>query len=451
MSSFDLRTVPLFSQLSDADIERLGQGLTELTLESGSALFDEGDIGDKAYVIAEGELEILKESSGRQVRIAVSGPGDVVGEMSLLTAEPRSATARARSDTKLVAIPKSCLDDVLSTSVAANQALFDVFIARWREQESRVRQSERMAQIGVLTAGLAHEMNNPAAAVVSASERLADSVKDRVSSAEQLSPGTALPEPTAPDAHLSAMERSEAEESIEDVLDAMGVADPWKHAASFVDAGFTADGLSALDENTAKSVVSALSAQIEGDSLIAEIHEGARRLSELVGALKSYSFLDQAPVQQVKVTKGIDDTLLILRSKTKDIPVSRDYAESIPLITAYGSQLNQVWTNLIDNAADAIHDGDVADGAIRIRAFGRDDSVVVEVENDGPTIPPDVIDRIFEAFYTTKEPGKGTGLGLDTAYSIVVTQHRGSLTVVSGDGSTVFTVVLPIEQEAQAS
>jgi signal transduction histidine kinase len=103
------------------------------------------------------------------------------------------------------------------------------------------------------------------------------------------------------------------------------------------------------------------------------------------------------------------------------------------------------------NAADAIHDGDVADGAIRIRAFGRDDSVVVEVENDGPAIPPDVIDRIFEAFYTTKEPGKGTGLGLDTAYSIVVTQHRGSLTVASGDGSTVFTVVLPIEQEAQAS
>ncbi|MGI9585741.1 MAG: sensor histidine kinase [Acidimicrobiia bacterium] len=450
MSDFDLRTVPLFSRLSDADIERLGEGLTELTLSSGTALFDEGDIGDMAYVIADGELEILKESGGNQVRIAVSGPGDVVGEMSLLTAEPRSATARARSDTRLVAIPKSCLDDVLGTSVEANQALFDVFIARWREQESRVRQSERMAQIGVLTAGLAHEMNNPAAAVASASERLSHAVEARVESIDHLPPQTTMPVPTATDDRLSAMERSEAEESIEDLLENLDVSEPWRHATAFVDAGFTAEDLSALGEETAQVIVEALSTQIETDALVAEIHEGARRLSELVGALKSYSFLDQAPVQQVDVTKGIDDTLLILRSKTKDIPIERDYHDSVPPITAYGSQLNQVWTNLIDNAADAIHDADLTEGAIRIRVFAREDSVVVEVENDGPTIPPDVVDRIFEAFYTTKEPGKGTGLGLDTAYSIVVTQHGGSLTVTSGSGITVFTVVLPIEQETTA-
>jgi CRP-like cAMP-binding protein len=243
VSDFDLRTVPLFSRLSDDDIHRLGEGLTEVTLTAGTALFDEGDIGDMAYVIAEGELEILKESGGNQVRIAVSGPGDVVGEMSLLTAEPRSATARAKSDTRLVAIPKSCLDDVLDTSVAANQELFDVFIARLREQESRVRLSERMAQIGVLTAGLAHEMNNPAAAVASASERLSDAVESRVASIGHLTPDTIMPHPTAPDRRLSAIDRSEAEESIEDLLDTMGVAEPWKHATAFVDAGFTANDL----------------------------------------------------------------------------------------------------------------------------------------------------------------------------------------------------------------
>jgi len=447
VTTFDLGTVPLFAELPEDDLARLSNGITEVHLEKGEALFDEGDEADMAYVIAEGELEILKESGGRKVRIAVSGPGDVVGEMALLTGESRNAGARAISPVRLVAIPRSCLDDVLATSVQANRALFAVFIARWREQESRVRQSERMAQIGVLTAGLAHEMNNPAAAVTSGSEGLAEGLEELVELARKLPPNVELPSPSRAGESLSGMQKADAEESIADALTLLGVDQPWQMASGLASSGFVADDLRALDGESVGDAISFVAASASLSSLLGEVTEGSRRLSELVGALKSYSFLDQAPVQEVDVTKGIEDTLLILRSKTKNITVNTEYADDLPDIVAYGSQLNQVWTNLIDNAADAIGEAELTDGVITIRAFAQNGCVVVEVENNGPPIPDDVVDRIFEAFYTTKEPGKGTGLGLDTAYSIVVTQHRGSLVVSSDSDATVFTVTLPITQE----
>jgi signal transduction histidine kinase len=447
VTTFDLGTVPLFAELPQEDLARLSEGIVEVRLDKGDALFDEGDEADRAYVIAEGELEILKESAGRNVRIAVSGPGDVVGEMALLTGESRNAGASAITAVRLIAIPRACLEDVLATSVEANRALFSVFISRWREQESRVRQSERMAQIGVLTAGLAHEMNNPAAAVTSGAEGLADGLEKLVGLARQLPPDAALPSPSQTGVSLSSMQRADAEETIAQLLGTLGVEDPWEMASGLAASGFVADDLAHLNGDYVENAVSFAGTSASFSSLLDEVAEGSRRLSELVGALKSYSFLDQAPVQEVDITKGIEDTLLILRSKTSDISITTDFAPDLPTIVAYGSQLNQVWTNLIDNAADAIHEVGIDDGTITIRAFSKDESVIVEVENAGPTIPDDVIDRIFEAFYTTKEPGKGTGLGLDTAYSIVVTQHRGALTVASADDTTVFTVTLPINQD----
>lgn len=446
MTEFDLGTVPLFSELPKADLSRLSDGIAELELAQGDLLFDEGDMADMAYVISEGELEILKESAGRQVRIAVSGPGDVVGEMALLTGEARNAGARAISPVTLMAIPRACLEDVLSTSVAANRALFSVFIARWREQESRVRQSERMAQIGVLTAGLAHEMNNPAAAVTSGAEGLSEGLAELLELARHLPPDAALPVPSHTGKPLSAMERGDVEDAIARTLIQRGVDEPWEMASGLAGAGYVADDLVDIDKDNAENVLAFTAASAGLSSLLSEVAEGSRRLSELVGALKSYSFLDQAPVQNVDIVKGLTDTLLILRSKTKDIAIVTDFAPDLPTIVAYGSQLNQVWTNLIDNAADAINETNQPDGAITIRAFEDDDCIVVEVKNPGPPIPPDVIDRIFEAFFTTKEPGKGTGLGLDTAYSIVVAQHRGALTVTSDEHATVFTVTLPMTQ-----
>ncbi|MDK1018535.1 MAG: cyclic nucleotide-binding domain-containing protein [Actinomycetota bacterium] len=448
MTDFDLASVPLFSKLPEKDLARLSEGVTDVSLERGEALFAEGDEADMAYVITEGELEILKESAGRSVRIAVSQPGDVVGEMAMLTGEARNAGARAITAVRLIAIPRACLDDVLSTSVDANRALFAVFITRWREQESRVRQSERMAQIGVLTAGLAHEMNNPAAAVTSGSQGLSQGLENLTDLALRLPHDVVLPSPSHAGQPLSSMRRADVEEAVAQTLQTMGVSDAWRLASDLAGSGFTAGDLSGVDGDHAVDVISFVAATASLRSLLAEVTEGSRRLSELVAALKSYSFLDQAPVQQVNLAQGIEDTLLILRSKTRGIAITTEYADDLPAIVAYGSQLNQVWTNLIDNAVDALHDAGLADGQITIRAFPQGENVVIEIENEGPPIPEEVIDRIFEAFYTTKEPGRGTGLGLDTAYRIVVTQHRGSLTVSSGQDATVFRVTLPTTQAA---
>lgn len=442
-----LRQVPLFASLPEDDLARLDASTSYRDLAQGETLFEEGDEPDHAYVIESGEIEILKESAGRKVRIAISQPDDVVGEMGLLTGEPRSATARAMTETRMISIPRSALDHVLSTSVEAGRALFDVFISRWREQESRVRQSERMAQIGVLTAGLAHEMNNPAAAVSSGSDRLGDVIANRTLVASDLGE-VPIPSPSTDGPPRSAIDRADLEDAVEQSLDTIGLDEPWRHASLLVDAGFVPSDLPQSDGQDSVVAVQLASLDAETRALLAEVAEGARRLSELVGALKSYSFLDQAPVQEVDITKGIDDTLLILRSKMTDITVERDYAAGIPTIVAFGNQLNQVWTNLLDNAADAIHDAGIEHGKVIIRASSQDDCVVIEIENNGPPIPVDVVDRVFEAFFTTKEPGRGTGLGLDTAYSIVVTRHRGSLTVRSDEETTVFTVVLPTTQEA---
>jgi signal transduction histidine kinase len=449
MSDFDLRTVPLFEKLPGADLDRLSASLTHCALKKGDTLFDEGDVGDKAYIITSGEIEILKAASDRQVRIAVLEQGVIIGEMALLTAEPRNATARASADATLVSIPKENFDEVLSTSAPASRALFDVFLQRWREQEDRLRQSERMAQIGVLTAGLAHEMNNPAAAVTRGAEQLGPAIERYVAAARQLPPGAEAPfslsdreRPT-----LSGMDRSDRESDLEDALEDAGVANSWEYTSSLVEAGFTADDMGDVSSEHADAVIRLMAAEADAVSLRAEVDEGSKRLSELVGALKSYSFLDQAPVQEVDVPKGIEDTLLILKSKTRDITVDREYANELPKITAYGSQLNQVWTNLIDNASDSLRDAGTEDPLITIRAIDRADCIIVTIEDNGPGIPPDVKDRIFEAFYTTKEPGKGTGLGLDTVYSIVVNQHRGAVDVDSEPGSTRFTVKIPIDLE----
>jgi len=449
MSGFDLRSVALFERLPAEDLARLSESLGSCELARGDTLFDEGDEGDWAYIITSGEIEILKESAERQVRIAVIGEGVILGEMALLTGETRNATAKALSDATLVSIPRESFDRVMAESAAAARALFDVFLQRWREQEDRLRQSERMAQIGVLTAGLAHEMNNPAAAVTRGAEELTPAIERYAAAAQALPEGVELPIHLADRERpiLSGMDRSDREADLEDALDDLGIDEAWKFASPLTESGFVVADLDLLPPEHVGIMVTLLAAEADVYSLVAEVDEGSKRLSELVGALKSYSFLDQAPVQEVDLPRGIEDTLLILKSKTKNIAIERDYDEDLPLITAYGSQLNQVWTNLIDNASDSLRDSETADPQINIHAFEREGCIIVTIADNGPGIPPAVKERIFEAFYTTKEPGKGTGLGLDTVYSIVVKQHRGAVSVESEPGSTVFTVKIPLDLE----
>jgi signal transduction histidine kinase len=452
-----LATIGIFEELPREDLEGLAIGVKEVSVAAGHVLFAEGEPGAHAFVIIEGELEVIKETEGREVLLAVRGPGDVIGEMALLDAKPRNATLRARSAARLLSIPKLQMDDLLASSPTAARALFSVLLERWRETESRLRQSERMAQLGTLTAGLAHELNNPAAAVKRSTDQLRGAMASYAAAlvglqAAGLDPGAddhlaSLLTADLGVHSLSALERSDLEVAIEDRLDAAGMAEPWKLASTLVDAGRTLDDIDAIVTRyaaTSDAVLAAIVGSHDAFSLLHEVEEGANRLSAIVGALKSYSYLDQAPEQEIDVVQGIEDTLLILRHKISDIEVTRDYADDLPSIPAFASELNQVWTNLIDNAADALHEAEIDEPVIELGVQPHGDlGVVVTVGDNGPGIPDDARDRVFDAFFTTKAPGAGTGLGLDISYGIVTHKHGGEISFESEPGRTVFRVALP--------
>lgn len=463
-----LRKVPLFSGLPDDDLERLCQMVEEVTLPAGAELFAEGSIGDKAYVIESGEVEIIKTSANRPVLLAVRRSGEVIGEIALLEAGPRTATGRTRTETRLLVIGQKQFDYLLATSPTASQILMRTVVERLRMTNSALRQSEKMAQLGTLTAGVAHELNNPAAAVRRGADQLEDAIAAFGLAQASLAALGLSPEQKAvaerlgeearaaagkPQPPLDALARSDREYAIEDWLDERGAPDAWELAPALVNLGYDVEGLAAFAEQFAPedlpAVVGWLSASYGVYNLLAEIGQGAGRISEIVKALKAYSYLDQAPVQAVDIHEGLDNTLLILRSKLKQITVIREYAPNLPKIQGYGSELNQVWTNLLDNAADALAGRE--NPTITIQTERRGEWVTVRVMDNGPGIPPEIQGRVFDAFFTTKEPGKGTGLGLEISYNIIVNKHRGELRLFSRPGLTCFQTDLPLNFEAAAN
>jgi signal transduction histidine kinase len=459
-----LKKVPLFASMPEDDLEQLCRMSDEVHLEGGDLLFEEGNPGDRAYVLQEGMIEIFKTVNGREVLLAVRDvPGEVIGEMSLLEQAPRNASVRARRDTVLLAVRHEHLDNLLNISPSAARAMLGTVTARLRSTESLLHQSEKMAQLGTLTAGVAHELNNPAAAIKRGAGQLQtaltqfeeaqgrinclDLMENQARQLHQLRQEAeikaARPEP------LDALTRSDREYEVENWLDAQGVADGWEIAPRLVNLGYDTTKLQALanvfEMDQLTIIFSWLGAIFNVFSLVAEIGQGASRMSDIVRALKSYSYLDQAPVQAVDVHEGLDNTLLILRSKLSGINIQRDYAPDLPMIQAYGSELNQVWTNILDNAADALE----GKGRIILRTRRHEDEVVVELEDNGPGIPAEIQRKLFDPFFTTKGPGKGTGLGLNISYNIIVQKHRGDIRVRSAPGQTVFEVHLPINFEVQ--
>ena len=451
-----LRTVSLFSELPTEDLERLSVGIEEVHVPAGNVLFSEGDRGDRAFVVLEGQIEIVKASVGGEVLLAVQSEG-VVGEMALLEDAPRNASVRARSATTLLAIPKARLDELLDSSPSASRAFFEVMLVRWRATQASLQQSERMAQLGTLTAGLAHELNNPAAAVNRSAGQLYAAI-ERYGNA-RAAVALELGEAKAPflenlleaarssgKTPLSALERADLEDDVEAWLADHDVDRSWELAPGLVEAGITVDRLSDLVDHVENArlegVIGLIDAAQEQVAVVYQIEEGTRRMSAIVKALKSYAYLDQAPVQNVDVTAGLDDTLMLLEHKAKGIKIQREYESDLPRIEALGGELNQVWTNLIDNAIYAVMEE--ADGQLIVRAKPTESGVVVEVEDNGSGIPAEIQSRIFDSFFTTKPPGSGTGLGLDISRNIVIHHHGGNLTVDSQPGRTVFRVELPL-------
>jgi signal transduction histidine kinase len=340
--------------------------------------------------------------------------------------------------------------------------VFGADVTRQKQTERALAQSERMATLGTLAAGVAHELNNPAAATRRAAEqlreafaalnetrgRLGDMPPDGVALLADIHTRSAAH--ASPRKTLGSVERSDLEAELEDWLDEHDVDDGWDLAPGLVAQGLAIPDLVRLGELFGASALPAVLAWAVQTHrvhvLTHEIGEGSARISEIVGALKGYSYLGQAPVQAVDVHQGLESTLVIMRNKLKTgIDVVRDYAPDVPAVPAYGSELNQVWTNLVDNAADAIYAQDPPFGTLTVRTRRDGDHAVVEIEDDGPGIPQDVQPHLFDPFFTTKEPGRGTGLGLSTTYSIVTDKHQGTITLDSHPGRTVFTVRLPLE------
>jgi signal transduction histidine kinase len=461
-----LRTVALFSGLPSEDLERLSVGIEHVRLPAGSLLFSEGDPGDRAYVVLEGQIEVVKATVGGEVLLAVQSEG-VVGEMALLEHAPRNASVRARTDVLLLAVTKARLDELLDSSPSASRAFFEVMLARWRDTQASLHQSERMAQLGTLTAGLAHELNNPAAAVNRSAGQLAEAMAryDEARRAVSIELGPegssaldglleAIRRRGGSATSLSALDRADLEDSVETWLADREIDDSWELAPGLVDAGVTLEDLADLAAHVEVSrlprTIGLVNAAQEQLALVHQIEEGTRRMSAIVKALKSYAYLDQAPVQNVDVTAGLDDTLTLLEHKARDIEIVREYDTDLPRIEALGGELNQVWTNLIDNAIYALTESATTGGRLIIRAAPVDSGVAVEVEDNGPGIPAEIHDRIFDSFFTTKPPGAGTGLGLDISRNIVIHHHGGNLTVESHPGRTVFRVELPLRLPARA-
>ena len=313
---------------------------------------------------------------------------------------------------------------------------------------------------------MAHELNNPAAAVKSASGQLEAAIAQFGQAQSRLS-GLALAatqqealqrlihqarEQAASPLELNALARSDRERELETWLEERGLSNARELAPTLANLNYDTAGLTTLADEFApdqlSAVIDGLVATYLVHNMLTEIGQSAGRISEIVKALKSYSYLDKAPVQVVDVHEGLDNTLLVLAHKLKSgIGVRKEYAPHLPRIQANGSELNQVWTNIIDNAADALE----GQGEITIRTRQDGQQVVIEIEDDGPGIPAEIQSRIFEPFFTTKPPGLGTGLGLDISYNIVVHKHRGDIKVHSQRGKTCFQVWLPVNVEAEVT
>ncbi len=453
-----LRKQLLFAGLSEDDLIWLERMAEPVSISTGEFLMQEGGAGDALYIASAGEFEVIKRSGNQDVVIAVRGAGEIFGELALLNGTPHSASVRALKDAQLFKISGAVFRDLLATRPQATLAILRTVTERLRNTEIMLRQNEKMAALGTLSAGLAHELNNPAAAAKRSAAQLRDTLVEWQRAAAEVTAqsldarqretlntlraemATRAAAPIA----LDPLARSDRETAVQEWLEARGMEEAWQIAPSLVTFGWDVAALEELGGTLGAHlpvVVRWLGVGYTVYALLDEVSTSAERISEIVKAVKSYSFLDQAPIQQVDAHEGLENTLVILRYKLKEgVRITRDYAPDLPRIEAHGSELNQVWTNIIDNAIDAMG----GKGELMLRTRRQNENVVIEITDNGPGIPPEIKDRIFEAFFTTKPPGIGSGLGLHISYNIVQ-EHRGGIEVDSQPGATTFRVTLPIQ------
>jgi signal transduction histidine kinase len=455
-----LREIDLFEELDAGCLERLAASAREVRVPAGEWIVREGDTVDRFGILTEGLIDWIKEVDGRDLVMASRAAVTYFGAMNLLTEEPSLGGGRTVVDSTIVVIPGDQFRRLLRDEPSVLRRALRIIAPVHQGQEAALREREKLIALGTLSAGLAHELNNPAAAARRSASELAkaldvlrDTIQRFVSSgleradAERLVALQVEALGRAGSAAIagapSALEAADREDALVDLLDDRGLPG-WKLAPPLAEAGVDEAWLAEVAEAAGPALEAALEwvvASLTAGGLARELHDSTQRISDIVSAVKEYTHMDRAGTQAIDVRDGIESTLTMLAHKLKrgDVRVERDYDPDLPKIVAHPSQLNQVWTNLIDNAVDAV-DGA---GTIRVRAWGAGEQAVVEVVDDGPGVPPELQSRVFEPFFTTKEVGAGTGLGLDIVRRIVET-HHGQVRVLSEPGETRFQVRLPV-------
>jgi signal transduction histidine kinase len=453
----DLRAIFLFDGLGDEQLLELVEAGDEVHFESGDVLFHEGEAADFWWVLLEGRVELLRRTSREEsVAGVMHRPGVWAGGFRAWSGEAGYlATGRGASSGLMLRVPAEALGERTRAWFPFGVHLIEGFFQTVRSLEALSRQHEALAALGTLAAGLAHEINNPASAAMRSVAALQDTSDVLLSSLVRLAERS-LPaerfiaidalrrEIGAGTASVGPLAVADREEALADWLEAHGVNAAWDLAPALAAAGadiaWCERAGRILDGGTLEPGLEWVTSTLSAAMLLSEMKEATGRVSGLVAAMKSYTQLDRASLQFIDVTEGIDSTLVMLGQRLRDgVTVIRDYGTGVPRIEASPGELNQVWTNIIGNAIDAMD----ANGTLRISTRASTEHVVIEIADTGPGMPPEVQAHAFEAFYTTKDVGKGAGLGLDISRRIIVERHHGQITIDSRPGETMLRVQLP--------
>ncbi|QJS99577.1 cyclic nucleotide-binding domain-containing protein [Streptomyces asoensis] len=462
----EISSLFLFEKLSPEQLGRLcSEGRVE-RFEPGP-VYTEGDPATCFYVMVEGTVVLYRRVGGDDVEVSrTSQRGVYAGAMQAYLGDqvPQvyNNSMRVTEPTRFFVLPAESFSNIMREWFPMAAHLLEGLFFGSKNTQRAIGQRERLLALGSLSAGLTHELNNPAAAAVRATATLRERVAKMrhklaviasgAYDAEALTRLIEIQERTAElvakAPTLSPLEASDREDDLTDWLDDHGIQEGWRIAPTFVQAGLDVDWLeqvaAAVDEDTLPGAMGWLNYTVETELLMDEIDDSTNRISHLVDAAKQYSQLDRAPYRVVDVHELLDSTLLMLSGKIgQRIEVVKDYDRALPAIPAYPAELNQVWTNLVDNAVFAVNSAG-GEGTLTVRTAREGDRLLVEFRDTGPGIPPDVRGRIFDPFFTTKPVGEGTGLGLDISWRIVVNKHHGSLHVESVPGDTRFQVLLPL-------